>query len=346
MKAYINATSSISSQSTLNEENYLEEWIPIEADYHKAVDPNYRDFLDPKMARRMARIIKMGVVTSSKCLEELQNNSPGAIIIGTGLGCLQDTAKFLKDIVETEEGLLSPTAFIQSTHNTIAGQIALLIGCTNHNFTYANRGFSFENALGDALLHLEEGNNDILVGGIDEVIPETNVILQKLGCFQSDNGGVTSSPSLGEGATMFLMSSHQKENSLAVIQGMKTLFKPNSEEEVIESIYGLLVEVGVEINQIDGVLMGYNNSKKDDDKYDQLVSSIFQGKSIYQFKNISGEYFTASAFGCHLATKMIAYQKEYPQTLVSGDSKKEFEYIVVYNHFHSDYHSVTLLSKC
>lgn len=346
MKAYINATSAISPQSTFIEDCYLQELIPSELDYLKGTKPNYRDFLDPKMARRMARIIKMGVATSNKCLENLVDDIPGAIIIGTGLGCLQDTAKFLKDIVETEEGLLSPTAFIQSTHNTIAGQIALIIGCTNHNFTYANRGFSFENALGDALLHLKEGNDNILVGGIDEVIPETNSILKRIGCTQNINDESRKSPVLGEGASMFLLSSNQKEESLAVIEGMKTLFRPNNQNDVIRSIFDLLIETGIAMDQIDGVLMGYNNSKRDDTIYNELVISIFDDKPIYQFKHISGEYFTASAFGCHLATKMIANQREYPEMLINGNSTNTFNHILVYNHFNSDYHSVTLLSKC
>ena len=143
MAAYINATSAISSQNTFDEKSYMLEGLYAEEEYLKAVEPNYREYLDPKMARRMARIIKMGVTTSNKCLLNTKE-IPGAIILGTGLGCLQDTARFLTDIIETEEGLLSPTAFIQSTHNTIAGQIALLINCPNHNFTFANRGFSFE----------------------------------------------------------------------------------------------------------------------------------------------------------------------------------------------------------
>jgi len=346
MRAYINATSAISPQSTFDVDNYIEELIPSEIDYLKAIEPNYRDFLDPKMARRMARIIKMGVATSNKCLESLAGNTPGAIILGTGLGCLQDTAKFLKDIVETEEGLLSPTAFIQSTHNTIAGQIALLIGCTSHNFTYANRGFSFENALGDALLHLEEGNDYVLVGGIDEVIPETNSILKKIGCTQGNNDKSKELPVLGEGAAMFLLSSNENEESLAVVEGVKTLFKPNNQDEVIESIFNLLIETEVDMNQVDGVLMGYNNSKKDDAIYDKLVTSIFEDKSIYQFKHISGEYFTANAFGCHIAAKMIANQKEYPEMLVKGNTTNIINYMLVYNHFNADYHSVTLLSKC
>ncbi len=45
---------------------------------------------------------------------------PGAIITGTALGCLEDTVTFLTRMIELNEELLPPTAFIQSTHNTVA----------------------------------------------------------------------------------------------------------------------------------------------------------------------------------------------------------------------------------
>ena len=70
----------------------------------------------------------------------------------TGLGCLEDTEKFLSSIYTNEEKLLNPTPFIQSTHNTVAGAIALAIKCHGYNATYTHRGFSFESALEDALI--------------------------------------------------------------------------------------------------------------------------------------------------------------------------------------------------
>ena len=52
---------------------------------------------------------------------------PDAIITGTGLGCLEDTEKFLTAMVTNKEEFLTPTSFIQSTHNTVSAQIALLL---------------------------------------------------------------------------------------------------------------------------------------------------------------------------------------------------------------------------
>ena len=57
---------------------------------------------------------------------------------------------FLRKMIEFEEKMLSPTAFIQSTHNTVGAQIALLLKCHHYNNTIVHRAFSFENALTEA----------------------------------------------------------------------------------------------------------------------------------------------------------------------------------------------------
>lgn len=50
-----------------------------------------------------------------------------AIITATGLGCLADTEKFMNALMDNREQMLNPTAFIQSTFNTVGAQLALLL---------------------------------------------------------------------------------------------------------------------------------------------------------------------------------------------------------------------------
>src|SRR5690606_5551866 len=119
------------------------------------VDPDYKQWIDVKQIRRMSRVVKMGVAAANLSLEAAGLTAPDAIITGTAYGCLDDTGVFLKKMVEQQEEMLTPTAFIQSTHNTVAGQIALLLQCHGYNNTFVNRGFSFENALLDAMMILD-----------------------------------------------------------------------------------------------------------------------------------------------------------------------------------------------
>src|SRR5690606_20919558 len=136
-----------------------------------------------------------------------------AIIVGTGLGCLTDTQRFLSDLCTSKEGVLSPTAFIQSTHNTIAGQIALLLNCNGYNSTYSDRNHSFEQALLDAKLHLLEGNDSILVGAADE---KTDLVERVVAAIMESKKS-NSSPQdyfLGEGSSFFVVSQTKKFNSI------------------------------------------------------------------------------------------------------------------------------------
>ena len=120
------------------------DFFPLETSITKAKSPSLKDIISPAMSRRMASGVKMGIYSSLKALNEAEIQQPEAIITGTALGCLVDSEKFLTNIIQNKEEFLTPTAFIQSTHNTVGSQIALHFGCKAHNFTYTNGFNSFE----------------------------------------------------------------------------------------------------------------------------------------------------------------------------------------------------------
>ncbi|MBI4646960.1 MAG: beta-ketoacyl synthase chain length factor [Bacteroidia bacterium] len=192
MKIIIRGTGCISPQKTFSKE-FLEEINSFTGEHFTCIEPDYKEIINPALLRRMSRIIKMGVASAKMCLADAAIEMPGAIITGTGLGCLQDTIKFMDDLVENGEKMLNPAPFIQSTHNTVSAQIALLLKCRNYNITYAHRGNSFESALLDGIMHLNDKTaENILVGGIDEITPVSFDILKRLGCLKSK----TQTPSL------------------------------------------------------------------------------------------------------------------------------------------------------
>src|SRR6478736_199948 len=105
------------------------------------------------------------------------------------LTCVEPEYKNFLDakMIEQNEQLLTPTAFIQSTHNTIGAQIALLLGCNGYNNAFVHRGFSFESALLDAALLIRENEADnILVGAIDELTDRSFEILQRFGLYKKE----------------------------------------------------------------------------------------------------------------------------------------------------------------
>lgn len=151
-------------------------------------EPDYKLLIpNATLRRRMSRMVRMGVATGLQCIGETAV-PVDAILTATGLGCLADTEKFMNTILEHNEELLTPTAFIQSTFNTIGAQIALLTGNHSYNTTYVHRAFSLESALLDAALLLQEGEaSSVLVGAVDEMTPALEAILGRLGFGRRQN---------------------------------------------------------------------------------------------------------------------------------------------------------------
>lgn len=145
-------------------------------------EPDYRQIIpDANLRRRIGRIVRMGLAAASGCVGRADGVKPDAVIASTALGCLADTEKFMKEMIEREESMLNPSAFIYSTFNTIAGQIALAGGIREYNMTYADGGRSFRSALLDAYLCLSEGKKNILVVAFDENTPSSDKVFHRLG---------------------------------------------------------------------------------------------------------------------------------------------------------------------
>ena len=149
---YIRGTGNISPQKTFGHLPFLTETVEYTGNRLPCIEPDYKEFIDAKQIRRMSRIIRIGVAAAMECLKEAGVKSPDAIVTGTAYGCLEDTGLFLTKMVEFREEFLTPTAFIQSTHNTIGAQIGLMLQCNNYNNTFVHRGFSFESALLDGMM--------------------------------------------------------------------------------------------------------------------------------------------------------------------------------------------------
>ncbi|MDB5112875.1 MAG: 3-oxoacyl-(acyl carrier protein) synthase, partial [Mucilaginibacter sp.] len=103
MKIYIRAASCISPQNTFGGVDFLEEIVEYTGTRLKAIEPDYKAFVDPKLIRRMGHVIKMGVAAAQDCLTKANVEMPGAIITGTAYGCLEDTISFLTRIIEMQE---------------------------------------------------------------------------------------------------------------------------------------------------------------------------------------------------------------------------------------------------
>lgn len=200
-------------------------------------EPDYKLLIpNATLRRRMSRMVRMGVATGLQCIGETAV-PVDAILTATGLGCLADTEKFMNTILEHNEELLAPTAFIQSTFNTIGAQIALLTGNHSYNTTYVHRAFSLESALLDAALLLQEGEaSSVLVGAVDEMTPALEAILGRLGFWKKAKPG--------EGAAFFLLSGNPSPECMAELRDMELFSGSFTKEEIDKRMGAFLLRNG------------------------------------------------------------------------------------------------------
>ena len=141
-----------------------------------------RDFVKPLEARRMGKLMKASLLSSLKALKQAGIDCPDAIITGTSLGCWENTEALLTQIEQEGEVMLSPTNFMQSTHNTIGSNVAIRTHCHGYNVTYTQGDDSLEWALRDARRQLQTGRcKTVLVGCHDETTPLYRSLMERLG---------------------------------------------------------------------------------------------------------------------------------------------------------------------
>ena len=203
MSCYIKKVSTVSPIGDLGENLNLNSFA---ANTFNAVEPDYKEVIvNANLRRRMNRMLKMGTYAAMKCLADTDVD---LMLTATSLGSISDTGKMLDTIYSSGETLGNPTAFIQSTFNTLAGNIAQLKSTHIPNVTFVNRGETVANALGYARVKLSGDVGNILYVSSDEKTELSETVLKKFNL--SANG------MYGEGSTAMILSS-EKTGALAEI---------------------------------------------------------------------------------------------------------------------------------
>lgn len=352
MAVYINGIGSVSPQETRADMMLLSEPRAYSGNRLSCIEPDYAQYIDPKQSRRMSRVLKMGVTASSIALQEAGVTVPDGIITGTGFGCLEDTGIFIRKMVEHGEQALNPTPFIQSTHNTIGSQISLLLICQGYNQTYTQEGFSFENSLLDAFLELREHPDQILLtGAVDEITDFSHEIQSRFGIFRkvsdssldlfnSSSEGVLH----GEGAFYFALSGKKRQETLARINSITTLYNA-TKAEIVNGINQFIKSALLEPKDLDLVLLGKCGDADLDRETEEISKQAFGYVPVGLFKHLSGEYPTASAFALWLGARIIQTQK-IPAVVFNGRINQPLRNILIYNPYFKHYHSLILLQAC
>lgn len=130
----------------------------------------------------MGKLMKNSLLSSLKALEAAGIEKPDAIITATAYGCLENSERLLEQMEEEGEVMLKPTYFMQSTHNTISGNLAIRLSCHGYNVTYTQGRRSLDWALRDAELLLRSGQcKTVLVGCHDESTERFSELMKRAG---------------------------------------------------------------------------------------------------------------------------------------------------------------------
>jgi 3-oxoacyl-[acyl-carrier-protein] synthase II len=354
MKIFIRAASCISPQQTFNHQLFFSDAEKYNNNSLRFLEPYYKNILDAKQMRRMSRIIRVGLAAAITCLKEAGKENADAIVTGTAYGCMEDSETFLKKIVEQDEQMLSPTSFIQSTHNTVGAQIALFLKCHNYNNTFVHRAFSFEYALIDSMMLLNEGKaKNILTGSDDEITDFTFSVLRRFGLYKQSpvsNFDLYNSSSkgsiAGEGAAFFLLSNEHDDNNYARINAIDIFNKHASLSEIEKRIEQFLAAKEISLSDVDLIITGKNGDVKNDILFNELQQNLFSENAVINYKHLCGEYPTSFSFALWMAANIIKFQA-LPKCFAAEKIKaKKFKRILICNNYQGKYHSLMLLSAC
>lgn len=304
------------------------------------VEPDYKQLIPPTKLRRMNRILKMGLATSTQCINQSPLH-PDAVIVGTGQGCTIDSEKFILSYEDTEE-LLSPIPFINSGHNTLAGQIAQNNQIKGYNITYLQEGAALESALTDAMLLLEEGKSAcVLVGAIDEYSELSFKIFSCLDEYRNQDFNTfdllkADAPGtiMGEGAGFFCLTNKPQAGAVELVACEARPKGLGGSEDWIKT---LLETNGLSVELIDTLFVGRNGDERCDDAIYAPIESLFPNAKVVGYKHLCGEYTTSHSFALWMGVK-AATGMRLPDYAVLRKGNDEVATILLYN--------VSRISEC
>lgn len=339
---YIHQTTCISAQQTFPFTGF-DQMIDLKDKRFLAIEPVY-DAIPSASLRRMGKSVRMGL---GAAIPLMKNNVAG-IIIGTANGGKEDCVKFLSQVKDYDEGLLTPINFVQSTPNAVAAQIGSFAKNHGYNITHLHLGLAFEFAMIDVDMLLEEdAGKNYLLGGVDDISAFNYYFEDKDGWYKKDissNMELYASDSTGtvagEAACMFLVNA-VATNAIANVAGIETIHT-DDEFSVVEKMYKFLETHLTAEEKIDLMLSGENGDNRLLKYYEACENGLGENVSIARFKHMSGEYPTASAMAVWICCEILNKQP-LPAHMIKRKVNTSFKNVLIYNNYKGLQHSFILV---
>jgi 3-oxoacyl-[acyl-carrier-protein] synthase I len=260
--------------------------------------------LTPNQRRRFGRLVQMSLIAARR------SHAPDpsqrlAVAIGTGLGCLEDAGIFLENLISKDEREPMPARFPNSVHNAPAAQIAIDQDARAMNSAPTMGEISFESALWQGMRQLEVGEADCaLVGAVDELNKYPLAIGSRWGLWNEKTIP-------GEG--VMIASVTRAENSVTPLARVTAVRlgrwrKPFDAERETDWI-----AAAVDLKNVRIVLSGARGWPDLDENYSAVVAALStrSGRKLEHqtYKQLCGEFHSASAFGFSVAVNLVREKK-------------------------------------
>jgi len=137
----------------------------------EAVPP---DILDPRESKRLDRFAKFALASSVEAVRdsgldfEKEDKTRCAVIIGTGIGGLQELEDQHKRLIEKGPRMVSPFTVPKLMGNAAAGNVSILLGLQGPNYSVATACASASNAIGEAMRVIQREDADMAITGGSE----------------------------------------------------------------------------------------------------------------------------------------------------------------------------------
>jgi hypothetical protein len=343
---YFHESICISPQVTYAEPDLTQIIVSVD-NFLKVLEPDYPG-IPAGVKRRMGKSVRMAVGAALPLLQKYPH--PDGMIIATANGGMEDCIKFLNQIIEYNEGLLTPASFVQSTSNAAAAQIALVTKNHQYNITHVHRGLAFENALMDTVMSLKEyPDRAFLLGCTDEISAYNYNIDSLAGWFRkepvlntalfetSENGTIP-----GEGSFMVWMN-NEREGATARLDAVRTIHSEDP-DMVLHVMKKILSENFAPGEMPDLLLTGENGDGRLLKYYDAVESAFQDSVPVGRFKHLCGDYCTATSFACWLSFHILSDGKIPPLMLKKNAGEKTVRRILIYNNYRGAQHAFILVS--
>ncbi len=351
MSIYIKSIVAVSAQDTF-ETNLLPDTLQAASKWMRCVTPEFKNYIPAKVLRRMNRYSRISSVCAFKSLLNIGLDKPDAIITATSMGCVEDSERFLNQILDNKEMLLTPTSFIQSTHNAVGSNLALAYQCKGYNMVYTHDNNAFETALQDASIKVMSGGfNNILIGATDEITEENYNLKGSLGKWKSAGENnldflVSKTPGTipGEGAT-FMVVSHDAKDAELNLRGLEVFYSLKNEQSLLQRIKSFLDQHNFNIQDLDTILLSIDGDTHNDAVFESIMVEELAHANICYYKHMCGSYDSDGAFALWVASRFINSNSIPDYAFVRDSNRITNNVLIVRQNFNKNF-SLVLVEGC